>query len=114
MAIEKMALVNIIGRFEDLDETLMRCCDSGCFHIEPAFKNEANSTVRLLNEKNPFGVPLKEFASLASEMGIKLTEAPGTRFKGWTAEQFCELSDNIDGEIGLQRKYPNWRGLFYR
>ena len=70
MAIEKMALVNIIGRFEDLDETLMRCCDSGCFHIEPAFKNEANSTVRLLNEKNPFGVPLKEFASLASEMDI--------------------------------------------
>ena len=99
MAIEKMALVNIIGRFEDLDETLMRCCDSGCFHIEPAFKNEANSTVRLLNEKNPFGVPLKEFASLATEMDIKLKETQGTRFKGWTAEQFNELSEDIDSEI---------------
>ena len=99
MAIEKMALVNIIGRFEDLDETLIRCCDSGCFHIEPAFKNEANSTVRLLNEKNPFGVPLKEFASLATEMDIELKETPGTRFKGWTAEQFNELSVNIDSEL---------------
>ncbi|WP_294488480.1 V-type ATP synthase subunit I [uncultured Ruminococcus sp.] len=104
MAIEKMALVNIIGRFEDLDETLMRCCDSGCFHIEPAFKNEANSTVRLLNEKNPFGVPLKEFASLASEMDIKLTETPSTRFKGWKAEQFNELSENIDSEIEAKSK----------
>ena len=99
MAIEKMALVNIIGRFEDLDETLIRCCDSGCFHIEPAFKNEANSTVKLLNEKNPFGVPLKEFASLATEMGIELKETKGTRFNGWTAEQFNELSENIDSEI---------------
>ncbi|MBQ8967042.1 V-type ATPase 116kDa subunit family protein [Ruminococcus sp.] len=104
MAIEKMALVNIIGRFEDLDETLIRCCDSGCFHIEPAFKNEANSTIKLLNEKNPFGVPLKEFASLATEMGIQLTETKGTRFKGWTAEQFNELSDNIDGEIEEKSK----------
>ncbi|SEK38474.1 V-type ATP synthase subunit I [Ruminococcus albus] len=99
MAIEKMALVNIIGRFEDLDDTLIRCCDSGCFHIEPAFKNEANSTVKLLNEKNPFGVPLKEFASLATEMDIELTETKGTRFNGWTAEQFNELSENIDSEI---------------
>jgi V/A-type H+-transporting ATPase subunit I len=99
MAIEKMALVNIIGRFEDLDETLIRCCDSGCFHIEPAFKNEANSTVKLLNEKNPFGVPLKEFASLATELDIELKETPGTTFKGWTAEQFNELSQKIDSEI---------------
>ncbi len=99
MAIEKMALVNIIGRFEDLDEILIRCCDSGCFHIEPAFRNEANSTVKLLNEKNPFGVPLKEFASLATEMGIELKETQGTRFNGWTAEQFNELSENIDSEI---------------
>ena len=99
MAIEKMALVNIIGRFEDLDETLIRCCDSGCFHIEPAFKNEANSTVKLLNEKNPFGVPLKEFASLATEMDIELKETKGTQFNGWTAEQFNELSENIDSEI---------------
>ena len=104
MAIEKMALVNIIGRFEDLDETLIRCCDSGCFHIEPAFKNEANSTVRLLNEKNPFGVPLKEFASLATEMGIELKETQGTRFKGWTAEQFVKLSEDIDSEIEEKSK----------
>ena len=102
MAIEKMALVNIIGRFEDLDETLLRCCDSGCFHLEPAFKNEQNSTVKLLNEKNPFGVPLKEFASLATEMDIGLKETPGTQFRGWTAERFNELSDKINSEIDVK------------
>ena len=102
MAIEKMALVNIIGRFEDLDETLLRCCDSGCFHLEPAFKNEQNSTVKLLNEKNPFGVPLKEFASLATEMDIGLKETPGTQFRGWTADRFNELSDKINSEIDVK------------
>ena len=102
MAIEKMALVNIIGRFEDLDETLLRCCDSGCFHLEPAFKNEQNSTVKLLNEKNPFGVPLKEFASLATEMDIVLKETPGTQFRGWTADRFNELSDKINSEIDVK------------
>ena len=102
MAIEKMALVNIIGRFEDLDETLLRCCDSGCFHLEPAFRNEQNSPVKLLNEKNPFGVPLKEFASLATEMDITLKETPSTQFRGWTAEKFNELSDSINSEIDVK------------
>lgn len=104
MAIEKMTLVNIIGRFEDLDETLTRCCDSGCFHIEPAFKNEANSSVRLLNEKNPFGVPLKEFSSFATEMGIELKETPGMRFDGWGAEHFEKLMGDIDDEIEEKSK----------
>ena len=39
MAIEKMELVNLIGALDDLDKALVRCCDSGCFHMEPAFKS---------------------------------------------------------------------------
>ncbi|MBR1864056.1 MAG: ATPase [Ruminococcus sp.] len=99
MAIEKMALVNIIGRFEDLDRVLEKCCESGCFHMEPAFKNEQNSEVRLLNEKNPYGVPMKAFSSLASEMDIELTESPDDRYINYSAEDFMQLADSMDDEI---------------
>ena len=37
MGIEKMELVNLVGKMEELDRCLDKCCESGCFHIEPAF-----------------------------------------------------------------------------
>lgn len=99
MAIEKMALVNLIGQFDVLDETLLRCCDSGCFHLEPAFKNEQGGVVKLLNEKNPYVQPMKEFASLAKEMEIELKETVTDKWDKYTAEGFTELAEEIDREI---------------
>lgn len=99
MAIEKMALVNLIGRFDSLDEVLVRCCDSGCFHLEPAFKNEQGGAVKLLNEKNPYIQPMKEFASLAKEMEIELKETVTDKWDKYTAEDFTRLADEIDHEI---------------
>ena len=37
MAIEKMELVTIVGLMSELDTVLLKCCESGCFHMEPAF-----------------------------------------------------------------------------
>lgn len=99
MAIEKMALVNIIGQFDVLDDALIRCCDSGCFHLEPAFKNEQGGVVKLLNEKNPYIQPMKEFASLATEMEIELTEEITSKWDKYSAEDFTKLADEIDKEI---------------
>lgn len=99
MAIEKMALVNIIGQFDVLDDALIRCCDSGCFHLEPAFKNEQGGVVKLLNEKNPYIQPMKEFASLATEMEIELTEEITSKWDKYSAEDFTRLADEIDKEI---------------
>ena len=54
MATEKMALVNIVGIIDELDDTLEKCCESGCFHIEPAFsEGSENSKMRMLGDKNP-------------------------------------------------------------
>ncbi|MFR6199020.1 MAG: hypothetical protein ACLUJA_02045 [Ruminococcus bicirculans (ex Wegman et al. 2014)] len=53
MAIEKMSLVNIAGLMDELDATLKRCCESGCFHIEPA-GNSPDSAMKPLSEKNEY------------------------------------------------------------
>ena len=33
MAIEKMSLVHIEGALKRVNKTLMKCCESSCFHI---------------------------------------------------------------------------------
>ena len=71
MAIEKMSLVNIAGLMDELDATLKRCCESGCFHIEPA-GNSPDSAMKPLSEKNEYDRPLKELAQLSAQLGITL------------------------------------------
>ena len=99
MAIEKMELVNIIGNMEDLDDALLECCESGCFHIEPAFKSEQNSAVKLLNEKNVYEQPLKKFAAMAAEMDVELKETVSSDYDKFTAEDFMQLAQDIDKDL---------------
>ena len=77
MAIEKMSLVNIAGLMDELDATLKRCCESGCFHIEPA-GNSPDSAMKPLSEKNEYDRPLKELAQLSAQLGITLKETDFT------------------------------------
>ncbi len=101
MAIEKIALVNIVGLLEELDDTLLKCCESGCFHIESAVKvtqggrNISESGLRLLNEKNPYGEALKKYSQLAANFGIKLKETPGG---DKSTEDYIKLADQIEQE----------------
>lgn len=95
MAIEKISLVNLIGQMDELDDTLIRCCDSGCFHIEPAFRNEQSSAIRLLNEKNPYAAPLKEFESIAAELDVELREEISSEFDEFKADDFTDLAQKI-------------------
>lgn len=99
MAIEKMALVNIVGLMDELNSTLEKCCESGCFHIEPAFKAAQNGSLRLLNEKNPYAAPLKAFSSLASALGIELRETAGEEYENYSAADFEELAGKIKSEF---------------
>lgn len=66
MSIEKMELVNLIGRLPDLDATLRICIDSGCFHIEQYSKvvSGADSRFTTLQETNPYKSLLKQVLSL--------------------------------------------------
>ena len=62
---------------DELDATLKRCCESGCFHIEPA-GNSPDSAMKPLSEKNEYDRPLKELAQLSAQLGITLKETDFT------------------------------------
>ena len=37
MAVEKMSLISVSGPLKKVNKTLVRCCETKCFHIEPSF-----------------------------------------------------------------------------
>lgn len=81
MSIEKMQLVNIAGLVKDLDAVLIRCSDSGCFHIESAGKIAgAGQGFSSLREDNPYLLPLKQLTELAAANGIELVTEEGTDY----------------------------------
>ena len=78
MSIEKMQLVNIAGLVKDLDAVLIRCSDSGCFHIESAGKIAGSGQgFSSLREDNPYLLPLKQLTELAAANGIELVSEEG-------------------------------------
>lgn len=73
MAIEKMELVNIAGLVKDLDDVLLKCCQSNCFHIELAIHSaeEEKTGLSTLNEENPYTPVLRKILNLASNFNAK-------------------------------------------
>lgn len=96
MAIEKMELVTIVGLMRELDSTLLNCCESGCFHMEPAFNSSDSKELRLLNDKNPYQASLKILAGLARDMNINLVQTDYSDCKLETPEQFSEFCDKLE------------------
>lgn len=102
MAIEKMQLVNIAGLMSDLDTALLKCCESGCFHIEPAIPKTDNSrsgSLHMLNEKNPYTPVKKRFSALASTLKIKLATADYSRVREDTPEEFEQLASRLEASL---------------
>lgn len=75
MAIEKMALVRIEGALKRVNKTLMKCCESNCFHIITSSKigdREGEHGVRSLKTKNPYTPLAARAKALAEELGIEM------------------------------------------
>ncbi|WP_124100823.1 V-type ATPase 116kDa subunit family protein [Ruminococcus sp. Marseille-P6503] len=97
MAIEEMELVTIVGLMSELDSVLLKCCESGCFHMEPAFVSASESHgLKLLNDKNPYDVPLKGLASIATSLGIKLKETDFSDCALESGEDFSLFCDRLE------------------
>lgn len=71
MAIEKMKMVSIIGKFGSLDSTIEAYLDSGCFQPEAASQYVANVRgFTNLNEENPYARHLTKLTEIIESSGL--------------------------------------------
>ncbi len=103
MAIEKMELVTVVALIDELDTVLEKCCESGCFQMEPAVTSVTSSAegrgIRLLDGKNPYDAPLKKLAAVAASLNItpKQSDTSGCTLE--SAEDFENFCDRLETEI---------------
>lgn len=94
MSIEKMSLVYLRGDKAYLDEALLRCTNSGCFHPETASSlSEYSGALTTMKEENSYSALMKRIAELADNAGIKLHY---TGYDGLKMES-REFSDYVTG-----------------
>ena len=75
MAIEKMKLVRIFGKMEDLDSFITSCCISGDFHPENATNYvSAHMGFVPVNDENPYTATIQKIEELAQVTGVTLKE----------------------------------------
>jgi len=75
MAIEKLTLVNAEGPLRKVNKTLIRCCESGYFHIcPPPDTSELHLEAKSLRDKGQYERMIKRCTMLAEQLGIKLDE----------------------------------------
>ena len=73
MAIEKMQLVDIVGHLPELDQTLLKCIQSGVFHPENVLSSGDKTTAfSLMNGENTYAASLKKLYDLAQDIHAKL------------------------------------------
>ena len=75
MAIEKLTLVNVEGPLKKVNKTLVRCCESGYFHISPA--PDVSGTyleAKSLRDKGQYERMIKRCRSIAQQLKITLDE----------------------------------------
>ena len=75
MAIEKMVLLNIEGNIRKINKTLVKCCESNCFHMiteSRASDGKGVTEAKHLSGKSPYDALVKRAAALAGGLGIEL------------------------------------------
>ncbi len=75
MAIEKVSLVYIEGNLRKINKTLIKCCESGCFHINPPpDTSKTELAAKNLKDKGVYERLIKRTKALADGLGVKLDQ----------------------------------------
>ncbi len=108
MGIEKLELVNLVGQMNELDQCLGKCCESGCFHIQPAFSSaSAANGLTLLNEKNGYAPLVKTFERIAVDLGIELKETDYSNYPPASPEEFTQRAEEINKSFEAANQKKN-------
>ena len=107
MAIERMKMVSIIGKFKTLDATIEAYLDSGCFQPEAASQYVANvKGFTNLNEENPYGQYLNKLTAIIENSGLvpKIVDDAGKTAPLPEIEQAMNRIDERVGALINQRE----------
>ncbi|MBP3854723.1 MAG: ATPase [Ruminiclostridium sp.] len=75
MAIEKVTLVYIEGSLRKINKTLIKCCESGCFHINPPPDTSGSElAAKNMKDKGVYDRLEKRAKMLADSLGVKPDE----------------------------------------
>ena len=101
MAIEKLTLVNVEGPLKKVNKTLVRCCESGYFHMSPA--PDVSGTyleAKSLRDKGLYERMIKRCRSIAQQLHITLDEnASYDSIEYNVSIDFKRYLDEIEKEI---------------
>ncbi|MBO6229221.1 MAG: ATPase [Ruminiclostridium sp.] len=99
MAIEKVMLVYIEGALRRINKTLIKCCESECFHINPPPDTSGSElAAKNLKDKGVYDRLAKRAKSLADQLGVKLD--PNVSYDDIdysVSVDFKKYLDEIDG-----------------
>ena len=101
MAIEKLTLVNVEGPLKKVNKTLIRCCESGYFHISPP--PDVSGTyleAKSLRNKGLYEKMIKRCRIIAEQLGITLDDnASYDSIEYNVSIDFKRYLDDIDEKI---------------
>lgn len=100
MAIEKLTLINAEGPLRKVNKTLIRCCESGYFHIcPPPDISGTHLEAKSLRDKGQYERMIKRCSLLAEQLGIKLDKnAPYDNIEYNVSVDFKNYLDGIDNK----------------
>lgn len=99
MAIEKMSLVTIEGNIKKVNKTLVKCCESGCFHvINSSHSNDAskNNGFKTLKDNNHFAPLINRGSAIANSLGITLKKVDYEDVKESVSIDFVNYFEEIE------------------
>lgn len=104
MSIEKMKMVNIIGDYDELNDTIQAYLDSGCFQPESAAQLIENvKGFTIINDENPYCAPLNKLTDIFDSIGINVTPTKVAE-KSLTDDEINEQLLKIDDRLGYLTK----------
>ncbi|MCR4780519.1 MAG: hypothetical protein K5876_05420 [Ruminiclostridium sp.] len=98
MAIEKVSLAYIEGSLRKVNKTLKKCCESGCFHMNPPPDTSGTElAAKNLKDKGLYERMIKRAKALADNLGVKLDEnAPFDEIEYNVGSDFKKYLDELD------------------
>ncbi len=100
MAIEKLALVDIDGSPKRVNKTLIKCCESGCFHMNPPPNiSDSQIVAKNLRDRGLYQKMIKRCETIADALGITLDgNAPYDEIEYNVSIDFKSYLDELDSK----------------